>query len=299
MSETDKWQGVFTALVTPMDDAGAILWDVLDALIERQISAGVRGLVPVGTTGESPTLGVDEHLKVIEHTVKVAAGRVPVIAGTGANSTAEALELTKAADRLGADGFLQVAPYYNKPSQEGIFQHFKAIAGCTDKPLMLYSIPGRCGVAIETTTVARLADACANIRHIKEAGGEVAKVVELRATCPQVAVFSGDDGLIAPFMEAGACGVVSVAANLAPGTMVRLFDANASGDRTRAADMETRYASLMADLVFMDGNPVTIKEAMYGAGLLPSAAVRLPLVRTTEANRAAIRGILDAFGRLS
>lgn len=296
MNETKEWTGVFTALVTPMSATGAVDWQLYERLVERQIAAGIRGLVPVGTTGESPTLNVDEHLKVIERTVKIAAGRVPVIAGTGANSTTEALELTGAADRLGADGFLQVAPYYNKPSQEGLFQHFKAIADATSKPIMLYSIPSRCGVAIETDTVARLADNCDNIRHIKEAGGQVEKVVALRNACPEVTVFSGDDGLINAFCKAGAGGVVSVATNIAPAIIVEFFNACTARNSVRASEMTAKYERLLGELVFLDGNPVTVKEAMFQAGLLPSPTVRLPLVRTSEANQRRLRESLRDIG---
>lgn len=278
---------------------GSVDWAQLDFLIEEQITAGIDGLVPVGTTGESPTLDTEEHLEVIARTVRVAGGRVPVIAGTGANSTAEALHLTRAADRLGADAFLQVAPYYNKPSQEGLFQHFAKVAGCTDKPIVLYSIPGRCGVAIETATVARLAEACPNIRHIKEAGGQVEKVVELRAACPEVTVWSGDDGLIELFVAAGATGVVSVAANLAPRHILTYLAACLRGDATAAAAFLEKNAPLVRELVFLEGNPVTIKEALYQTGKLKDPAVRLPLVRMSVAGRERVANFLQQLDLLA
>ena len=241
----------------------------------------------------------EEHIRVIEAVVEAAGGRVPVIAGTGANSTEEALHLTRAGDMAGADAFLQVAPYYNKPSQEGVFQHFKAIALSTNKPLVLYSIPGRCGIEIAVETVARLAEACPNIRTIKEAGGEVARVTALRAACPEVTVLSGDDGLIPSFVEAGAQGVISVASNLAPGILKQLTEACLTGDDERAKELYRQWEVLLTELVFLDGNPVTIKEVMFQADKLPAATVRLPLVRTSEANQARIREQLQSINLLN
>lgn len=299
MSETQSFRGVYTALVTPMKEDGSVDWNSLAALVEAQVASGVQGIVPTGTTGESPTLDNEEHLKVIGEVVRAAGGRVPVIAGTGANSTAEALHLTREADRLGADGFLQVAPYYNKPSQEGLFQHFKAIAGSTKKPIILYSIPGRCGIEIETATVARLADACPNIRAIKEAGGKVDKVRALKAACPEVTVLSGDDGLIAPFVEAGAEGVVSVASNLSPEVMIEFTEACLAGNKELEDSLAAKWELLLTELVFLGGNPVTIKEVLYQAGRIPSPAMRLPLVRMPEASRRIIRQHLLALNYIS
>lgn len=295
MSTEQIFRGVFTALVTPFDADGVIDWETLGSLVEQQVAGGVDGLVPVGTTGESPTLDTEEHVRVIEAVVEAAAGKVPVIAGTGANSTREALELTRAADIAGADAFLQVAPYYNKPSQEGVFQHFKHIADSTNKPIVLYSIPGRCGIEIAVETVARLAAACPNIRTIKEAGGDVARVTALRASCPEVTVLSGDDGLVPSFVEAGAMGVISVASNLAPRIVKELTEACLSGDSAKASELASRWESLLTDLVFLDGNPVTIKEVMYQAGALPHPTLRLPLVRTSEANREHIGQLLQSI----
>lgn len=214
--ELPHFSGVYTALITPMHDNGDVHWEALKELVERQLAAGIDGLVPVGTTGESPTLDNREHLDVIEAVAIAAKGRCPIIAGTGANSTREALELTREAELRGADGFLQVAPYYNKPSQEGMFQHFSAIAETTNKPIVLYSIPGRCGVEIAVETVARLASEFPHVRTIKEAGGNVQRVTALQSACPEVTILSGDDGLIVDFIKAGASGVVSVASNLSP-----------------------------------------------------------------------------------
>lgn len=299
MPTEHTFRGVYTALVTPMGPDGAVDWETLARHVETQVAAGINGLVPVGTTGESPTLDNEEHIKVIAAVVEAAAGRVPVIAGTGSNSTEEALHLTREADIAGADAFLQVAPYYNKPSQEGIFRHFEKIANSTGKPLMLYSIPGRCGVEIAVETVARLARACPNIRTIKEAGGEVERVRALRKACPEVTVLSGDDGLIPAFIEAGAQGVVSVASNLAPQAVKQLTEACLAGDTTEADRLFTRWEPLLTDLVFMDGNPVTIKEVLHQAGRLPHPTVRLPLVRTGEVNRTRIRELLQSLNLLS
>jgi 4-hydroxy-tetrahydrodipicolinate synthase len=295
MSTEQIFRGVFTALVTPFDADGAIDWETLGSLVEKQIAGGVDGLVPVGTTGESPTLDNEEHIRVIEAVVEAAAGKVPVIAGTGANSTREALELTRAADIAGADAFLQVAPYYNKPNQEGVFQHFRSIANSTNKPIVLYSIPGRCGIEIAVDTVARLAEACPNIRTIKEAGGDVARVTALQASCPGVTVLSGDDGLVPSFVEAGAKGVISVASNIAPGIVKELTEACLAGDSAKAGELAARWEPLLTDLVFLDGHPVTIKEVMYQAGALPHPTLRLPLVRTSEANRERIGQLLQSI----
>ncbi|NDV61680.1 4-hydroxy-tetrahydrodipicolinate synthase [Puniceicoccales bacterium CK1056] len=299
MSETQSFRGVYTALVTPMKEDGSIDWNSLSALVEAQVSGGAQGIVPTGTTGESPTLDNAEHLEVIGAVVKAAAGRIPVIAGTGANSTTEALYLTGEADRLGADAFLQVAPYYNKPSQEGLFQHFKAIADSTRKPIILYSIPGRCGIEIEVETVSRLSKACPNICAIKEAGGQVEKVRALKAACPEVTVLSGDDGLIIPFIEAGAEGVISVASNISPEVISQLTEACLAGDTGKAKALAKDWELLLTELVFLEGNPVTIKEVLFQAGRIPSPAMRLPLVRMPEASRGIIRDHLLALNYIS
>jgi len=203
-------------MVTPFKN-GKLDEPAFTRLIQNQIKGGVDGIVPVGTTGESPTVDCDEHIHIIELSVKLAAGKIKVLAGTGANATAEAIELTRAAERAGADGSLQVAPYYNKPSQEGLYQHFKAIARSTKLPLVLYSIPGRCGVEIAVDTVQRLATDCKNIVGIKEAGGNCDRISKLRAALgPKFEIMSGDDSLTLPFMAVGAQGVISVASNIIP-----------------------------------------------------------------------------------
>src|ERR1051325_10157918 len=208
--------GVITAIVTPFR-RGAVDEDALRNLVEDQIANGVDGIVPVGTTGESPTLSYEEHVQVIQKAIEFAAGKVKVLAGTGANSTEEAIYLTRQAEEAGADGSLQVAPYYNKPTQEGLFQHFKAVARATQLPIMLYSVPGRCGVEIGVETVRRLAAETKNIVAIKEAGGNADRVSQLReALGEKFVILSGDDSLTLPFMSVGATGVVSVASNVIP-----------------------------------------------------------------------------------
>jgi len=285
-------RGIFTALVTPMHDDGSLDLPTLAQFVEKQIEAGVQGLVAVGTTGESPTLNLEEDLAVIRQVVETAAGRVLVFAGTGTNATREGLVRVREADALGIDGHLQVAPYYNKPSQEGIYRHLSNLAEATAKPIMLYSIPGRCGVAIETETVARLHRAYPHISSIKEAGGQVEKVLALRAAAgPSLTVMSGDDGLTLPFMAAGASGTVSVASNLIPAEMVELVRL-AETDFPAAQALQDALLPLLTEGVFLEGNPVTIKTALYLAGKLPTARMRLPLWEMQPDNLAKLREIL-------
>src|SRR6478735_12328753 len=216
------FRGTYTAIVTPFRD-GEVDVPALEALIEGQIADGVNGVIAVGTTGESPTLSGAEREQVIRVSVEVAKGRCQVLAGTGSNSTSATIAATRAAEKMGVDGMLIVAPYYNKPSQEGLFRHFQAIAQATRLPIMLYNIPGRCGVDINAATVERLALDCGNVVCIKEASGSVDRVSELRARMPEAfTVMSGDDGLTLPFMAVGAAGVVSVASNLLPSEVVTM-----------------------------------------------------------------------------
>jgi 4-hydroxy-tetrahydrodipicolinate synthase len=289
------FKGTFTALVTPFR-SGTIDFDALATLIEHQISAGISGVVAIGTTGESPTLSHDERVAVIRKTVEVAKGRCLVLAGTGSYSTRDAIEASKQAESLGVDGVLVVAPYYNKPSQEGLFQHFRSIGQAISVPIMLYNIPGRCGVDIGVETVARLSAACRNIVTIKEAGGSVDRVSELRSRLGDgVTILSGDDSLILPFMAVGAAGVVSVASNLFPAEVRALVDAYSSGDVQLAEKLHRRCYSLFKDL-FIEPNPVPIKAALEWSGLM-SSEVRLPLCAMSEANRERLRKTLGAFQR--
>src|SRR5688572_18139712 len=226
--------GTYTAIVTPFKN-GKIDEKALQRLIRIQIDGGVDGIVPVGTTGESPTVDYDEHIEIIALSVKFAGGKIKVLAGTGGNSTTEAIYLTEHAEKVKADGSLQVAPYYNKPTQEGLFHHFSEVARKTKLPIVLYSIPGRCGVEIGVDTVKRLADRCKNIVGIKEAGGNPDRVSQLRAALgPRFEILSGDDALTLPFMAVGAQGVVSVASNVIPAEVAQMVRAFASG-KTAAA----------------------------------------------------------------
>lgn len=268
--------GTYTALITPLLD-GAVNFTDLGNLIGRQLDAGISGVVPCGTTGESPTLEESEHLKVIEETIKAVNGAVPVIAGTGANSTQEAVNLTKKADALGSDAFLLVAPYYNKPSQSGLFAHFSAIAEVTEKPIVLYSIPSRCGIEISTSTVAKLRDKYPHVCCLKEAGGKSSKVSETLCNVDEdFVVLSGDDGLTLPFMACGAKGVVSVASNIIPQTVTQMVSLAANGDFIGARDIHLQNYNFFTDL-FCEPNPVPIKTLMYLKGLIQSPEVRLPL----------------------
>jgi len=268
--------GTHTALITPMHD-GDVNYTDLSNLLEKQLKGGVSGVVPCGTTGESPTLLENEHLQVIKETVEHVDGAVPVIAGTGANSTKEALALTKKADALGADAFLLVAPYYNKPSQEGLYAHFSAIADITEKPIVLYSIPSRCGVEISTSTVLRLREKYQHICALKEAGGKSSKVSETVSLIDDdFIVLSGDDGLTLPFMACGAKGVISVASNIIPEVVTLLVSLINQGKLREANKLHLKNYSFFTDL-FCEPNPVPIKTLMHLKGLISSPEVRLPL----------------------
>jgi 4-hydroxy-tetrahydrodipicolinate synthase len=288
-------RGTFTALVTPFR-SGALDLEALTKLVEAQINGGVTGIVAVGTTGESPTLSHDERLAVIRKCVEVVKGRCAVLAGTGSYSTRDAIEATKQAESLGVNGLLIVAPYYNKPSQEGLFQHFRSIAQVTSLPIMLYNIPGRCGVDIGVETVVRLADASRNIVSIKEASGSVDRVSELRGRLPEsFTILSGDDSLTLPFMSVGAVGVVSVASNLLPAEVSALVAAYERGDVSSAKTLHQRLYPLFKDL-FIEPNPVPIKMALAWRGAM-SSEVRLPLVAMTQSSQERLRKTLEAFQR--
>ena len=276
--------GVHTALITPMKD-GKVSYGDLENLILKQIDGNVSGLVPCGTTGESPTLCKDEHLEVIRQTIGMANGKVPVIAGTGANSTQEALFLTENADQAGADAFLIVAPYYNKPSQEGLFAHFSAIAKRTEKPIVLYSIPSRCGIEISTDTVKRLRENHPHICALKEAGGRSSKVSEtVVALDSDFTVLSGDDGLTLPFMSCGAKGVVSVASNLIPQKVVSLVSLALEGKFIDAQKVHLENYNFFTD-IFCEPNPVPIKTLLHLKNVISSAEVRLPLSPVSNSNK--------------
>lgn len=291
-----SFAGAHTALITPFSD-GEIDENAFTALIEFQIQSGISGIVPVGTTGESPTLCHEEHRRVIELAVSVAAGRTLVIAGTGSNATSEAVELTREAEKLGADAALLVAPYYNKPSPEGVYRHFKQVADAVSIPIILYSIPGRCGIEISASTVARLAADCPNIVAIKEAGGSVERVNQLRAALPSTfEILSGDDSLTLPFMAAGAVGVISVASNIIPAEVQTLVTSFLKGDLTQAQTIHQHYYPLFRDL-FLDPNPVPVKTALAAKGFCKED-VRLPLCEISQQNRETLLKTLFYVGIL-
>lgn len=286
--------GTFTALITPFRD-GSLDRDAFKALIDRQVAAGITGIVPVGTTGESPTLGSKEHLEVIQAAIEFADKRLLVVAGTGANSTSEAIELTQAAEEMGADASLQVCPYYNKPSQEGVYQHYKSVADNTGLPLMLYSVPGRSVIEISVETVARLATDCPNIIANKEAGGSVDRVNQLVQAVPEdFQILSGDDPLTLPFMSCGAVGLVSVASNLIPEVMVNLVARCLEGEYAEALELQKRYYPLLSGLMSLDTNPVPIKSAVALQGHC-SDEIRLPLVNLSQPKTEALRSLLKTY----
>ena len=283
--------GTITALVTPFRQ-GQVAYDDLKKLITHQIKGGINGLVPVGTTGESPTLSYDEHMEVIRFVIAETRGRVPVIAGTGSNSTHEAVELTRLSHKAGADAMLVVAPYYNKPSQEGLFHHYSAIADATDKPIILYSIPGRCGVEISVGVVERLRAKFKHVAWIKEAGGSVDRVDQFKqALGNSLVVLSGDDSLTLPFMAVGAEGVISVASNLYVREISQMVKLALANDFTRAARVHRKLYPAFKTL-FIEPNPVPIKRALVRAGIIGSAEVRPPLCNMNAANAEALEQVL-------
>lgn len=284
------FQGTITALVTPFRD-GQVDYDALDRLVERQIAAGVDGVVPCGTTGESPTLSPSEHEEVIRRTIKIAHGRVSVIAGTGSNSTIEAIEYSRDAAEHGADGLLIVAPYYNKPSQEGLYQNYAAIARAVDLPIVIYNIPGRCGVEISVETICRLFNDFPNIVSVKHATGSITGAADLMASC-DIETLSGDDPMTLPLMSLGGLGVISVLSNLAPRAVKRLTDAALAGDFSAARQTHRRLYALGKALLSLDTNPVPIKTAMALKGFC-GAEFRLPMVPLSEPKRHQLAALLE------
>lgn len=288
--------GTYTAIITPFRN-GKFDAEAMRRLIKQQIAAGVDGIVPVGTTGESPTLSYQEHIEVIARTVEFAAGKIKVMAGTGGNSTAEAIYLTVAAEKAGADSTLQVAPYYNKPTQEGLYQHFLEVSRASKLPVILYSIPSRCGVEIAVDTVRRLAGATARMVGIKEAGGNPERVTQLRAAVgARFSIFSGDDSQTLPFMALGAHGVISVASNIIPKQVVQIVRACARQDFSTALKLYERYYQLFKDL-FIETNPGPIKAAAAMLGQIEEE-YRLPLVPMSSKNRALLKATLIQCGVL-
>ncbi|TGK10066.1 4-hydroxy-tetrahydrodipicolinate synthase [Leptospira fletcheri] len=273
------FQGVYTAIITPFRN-GKIDYDAYFSLLEKQIRGGVSGVVPCGTTGESPTLSHEEHAELIRETVRTVNGRIQVVAGTGSNSTREAVELTKAACKDGVDGILQVNPYYNKPTQEGMFLHFKEVADHSSVPIMLYNIPGRTGVNLLPETVLRLSEH-PRIRSMKEATGDLGQMSKLISLVGEkMTVLSGDDNLTLPLLAVGGVGVVSVISNLFPSSLVQLVDSFRKGDLTTARRIHYDFLDLFA-LAFTETNPIPIKAAMSWQGHC-SPEIRLPLTSLTQ-----------------
>jgi 4-hydroxy-tetrahydrodipicolinate synthase len=285
--------GTGTALVTPFRGDGSLDEATLRSLIKRQIEAGIDFLVPCGTTGESPTLTHEEHLRVVEIAVELAKGRVPVLAGAGGYNTAEVIPLARELAALGADGILSVTPYYNKPTQEGLFQHYRAIAGAVPVPIILYSVQGRTGVNIEPMTVKRLAE-IENIVGIKEASGNVSQMAAILNSVPDdFIVLSGDDAITLPVISLGGRGVISVVSNEIPAEMAQLARLALNGDFQGARAIHRRFHSLM-EINFVESNPIPVKAAMAEMGLL-EPVWRLPLVAPKTENQARIRSVLEAL----
>ena len=286
-------KGVYTALITPFA-GGTVDYGKLRELVAQQVAGGVDGIVPVGTSGESPTLSTAEHMKVISEVISAAGKKCFIMAGTGANSTEEAIELTRHAREEGADCSLQVTPYYNKPTQEGLYRHFSTIADKCGIPLVLYNIPGRTGTAIAPETIARLSKN-ANILGVKEAGGSVERVSEIASLC-DIPIMCGDDSLTVPMMSVGARGVISVASNIIPAELKAMVDACAKGDFATALKYHRRYYRLFKDL-FIETNPIPIKAAMAMLGII-NEEYRLPLCEMAPANRDKLKATLSkALGR--
>lgn len=291
------FQGSMVALVTPMFANGELDWDALSALVEWHIEQGTHAIVAVGTTGESPTLNVSEHIEVIRKVVDQVNGRIPVIAGTGANSTSEAIELTAAAKDAGADACLLVAPYYNKPTQEGLYLHHEAIAKAVSIPQILYNVPGRTAVDVLPEIVARLAK-IDNIIGIKEATGNMGRLKEIKALVPsEFLLLSGDDETACEFMELGGHGEISVTANVAPKAVAKMCEAALAGDIALAKTIDEPLRLLHKNL-FLEANPIPVKWALQQMGLI-GEGIRLPLTKLSEHYHAPLRAAMEAAGVLN
>ncbi|MDA3950164.1 MAG: 4-hydroxy-tetrahydrodipicolinate synthase [Spirochaeta sp.] len=288
------FQGTYTALITPFRDDGAVDEPALRRLVNAQIEAGIDGIVPMGTTGESPTVTHTENVRVVEIVVDEANGRVPVIAGTGSNSTSEAVDMTTQAKRIGATASLQVAPYYNKPSQEGFYRHFTTIADEVDLPMIVYNIPGRTGKNIETATLKRVATH-SNIVAVKEASGSIPQMMEVLEALPEdFDVLSGDDNLAFPLTALGGRGVVSVVSNLIPGRMSSMIRTAIDGDIVAARKEHFALLPLFR-AVFLDTNPIPIKYMMHRAGYC-AESYRLPMVSLSDENKRKVDALMKEYG---
>jgi 4-hydroxy-tetrahydrodipicolinate synthase len=290
------FQGSIVALVTPFS-GGKVDEAKLRQLVEMHVAQGTDGIVPCGTTGESPTLSHEEHRRVVEIVIEAAHGRVHVIAGTGSNATAEAIDLTRHAKTAGATGALVVNPYYNKPTQEGLYRHFRAVAEAVDIPILVYNIAGRTAVNVETDTLARLVKDCPNIVGVKEASGSLDQMTQVVLACgPDFSVLSGDDNITLPLMSVGGRGVISVAANIVPREVAEMTHAALAGDWKLARDLHLKLFPL-SRAMFLETNPIPVKEAMGMMGVL-EPEFRLPMCPMGAANRERLRTILVQYGLL-
>jgi 4-hydroxy-tetrahydrodipicolinate synthase len=286
------FSGVYTALITPFKK-GKVDFDALGKLVENQYKAGINGIVPCGTTGESPTLSYEEHEQIIEFCVKQAKGKMKILAGTGSNSTAEAIRFTQFAKKVGCDGALMVAPYYNKPTQKGLYLHFKKVADTVNIPIVLYNIVGRASVNIETTTIAKLCKDCKNIIGIKEASGSLSQMITLKALVPNIELLSGDDALTLPVLSIGGMGVISILSNLLPLETLSLIKAFEKGNIEEAKKIHYKFLPLVNSL-FMETNPIPVKTAASMLGIC-SLEIRLPMCKMEESNKLKLKKILKDF----
>ncbi|MDD7984463.1 4-hydroxy-tetrahydrodipicolinate synthase [Lentisphaera marina] len=285
-------KGCYTALITPFDSDGNVDYEAFERIINDQISAGIDGIVAVGTTGESPTLGMKDHSEVIRFAVKTAAGRCKVIAGTGANCTKEAIELTKQAHKDGADASLQVTPYYNKPTQEGLYQHMKAIADSADMPIILYNVPGRSSISLDIDTIARM-NTIPQVVAVKEAGGCVDRISQIQQAC-DIQIVSGDDSLTLPMISVGATGVISVLSNVLPAEMTELCKLANDGNFSEALKLHRKYYQLMNDM-FVESNPIPVKTMMVQLGY-GTETFRLPLCPISDDARTTLYASAKSAG---
>ena len=294
ISAQNLFKGVFTALITPFYN-NKVDYESLEKLIEYQIASGIKGLVLLGTTGENATLDEHEHDELLQKAIQQINGRVSVLVGTGSNCTQKTIKLSQQAEKLGVDGLLIVAPYYNRPTQEGLYLHYETIAKATPKPICLYSIPSRCGVEISVETVSKLRQNCSNIVAIKEAGGSCNRVSQLIKDCgSDFSILSGDDALALPFFALGARGVISVASNLICRPLVKMFQLAGDNDLESASNINHQYYPLFRALT-IETNPVPIKQFLYLAGVIKSAEVRLPLCPLSDKSLTVVKNVFESL----
>jgi len=286
------FSGVYTALITPFKN-GRVDYDALGALIEKQYKSGIDGIVPCGTTGESPTLSYEEHEAVIQFSVKAAKGKMKVLAGTGSNSTDEAIHFTAFAKKVGCDGALLVSPYYNKPTQKGLYLHFKAVADAVKIPIILYNIASRTSVNIEPATMAKLAKACKNIVGVKEASGSLDQMSAIKALIPNFELISGDDALTLPLLSIGGEGIISVVSNIVPKEVVKLVSLFKKGDIKAAVNQHYKLLPLTKTM-FIETNPIPVKTAAALMGIC-ERGLRLPMCDMEDANEAKLKKVLKEF----